>query len=113
MVYASATRWVESGGFQLGDGRPCLPEYVWSYEVGLKSTLLDRRLRANFSAFYYDYTNLQVVEYNNGVASTTNSGKATIKGVEAELMARPLDRLTTTSARSVERRVGRECVRTR
>src|SRR3546814_19381059 len=59
--------------------------------------LLDRRLRANFSAFYYDYTNLQVVEYNNGVASTTNAGKATIKGVEAELMARPLDRLTLTS----------------
>src|SRR3546814_19834009 len=44
-----------------------------------------------------DLTNLQVVEYNNGVASTTNAGKATIKGVEAELMARPLDRLTLTS----------------
>jgi iron complex outermembrane recepter protein len=97
MAYASATRWFKSGGFQLGDGRPFLPEYVWSYEVGLKSTLLDRRLRANFSAFYYDYTNLQVVEYNNGVASTTNAGKATIKGVEAELMARPFDRLTLTS----------------
>ncbi|WP_257551544.1 TonB-dependent receptor [Sphingopyxis sp. DBS4] len=97
MAYASATRGFKSGGFQLGDGRPFLPEYVWSYEVGLKSTLLDRRLRANFSAFYYDYTNLQVVEYNNGVASTTNAGKATIKGVEAELMARPFDRLTLTS----------------
>src|SRR3546814_10634380 len=93
MVYASATSGFKSGGFQLGDGRPFLPEYVWSYEVGLKSTLLDRRLRANFSAFYYDYTNLQVVEYNNGVASTTNAGKATIKGVEAELMAR--DRKST------------------
>src|SRR3546814_7453521 len=47
MVYASATRGFKSGGFQLGDGRPFLPEYVWSYEVGLKSTLLDRRLRAD------------------------------------------------------------------
>src|SRR3546814_16792582 len=97
MVYASATRGFKSGGFQLGDGRPFLPEYIWSYEVGLKSTLLDRRLRANVSAFYYDYTNLQVVEYNNGVASTTNAGKATNKGVEAELMARPFDSLTHTS----------------
>src|SRR3546814_5523713 len=82
MVYASATRGFKSGGFQLGDGRPFLPEYVWSYEVGLKSTLLDRRLRANFSAFYYDYTNLQVVEYNNGVASTTNAGKPIIRSQE-------------------------------
>src|SRR3546814_7501906 len=71
MVYASATRGFKSGGFQLGDGRPFLPEYVWSYEVGLKSTLLDRRLRANFSAFYYDYTNLQVVEYNRSEEHTS------------------------------------------
>src|SRR3546814_9243735 len=61
MVYASATRGFKSGGFQLGDGRPFLPEYIWSYEVGLKSTLLDRRLRENVSAFSYDYTTLQVV----------------------------------------------------
>src|SRR3546814_3257159 len=92
MVYASATRGFKSGGFQLGDGRPFLPEYVWSYEVGLTSTLLDRRLRANFSAFYYDYTNLQVVEYTNGVASTTNAIKATLQGVAAEHIGRHLDR---------------------
>ena len=97
MAYASATRGFKSGGFQLGDGRPFLPEYLWSYEAGLKSTLLDRRLRANFAAFYYDYTNLQVVEYINGVATTTNAGQATIKGVEAEFMARPVDRLSLIS----------------
>lgn len=97
MAYASATRGFKSGGFQLGDGRPFLPEYVWSYEAGVKSTLFDRRVRANFSTFYYDYTNLQVVEYLNGVASTTNAGKATIKGIEAELMARPVGGLTLNS----------------
>ncbi len=97
MAYASATRGFKSGGFQLGDGKPFLPEYLWSYEVGLKSTLLDRRLRANLSAFYYDYTNLQVVQYINGVASTTNAGQATIKGIEAEFMARPTERITLTS----------------
>lgn len=97
MAYASATRGFKSGGFQLGDGKPFLPEYLWSYEIGLKSTLLDRRLRANLSAFYYDYTNLQVVQYINGVASTTNAGQATIKGFEAEIMARPTERFTLTS----------------
>lgn len=97
LAYATATRGFKSGGFQLGDGRSFLPEYIWSYEVGLKSMLLDRRLRANVSAFYYDYTNLQVVEYINGVATTTNAGKATIKGVELELMAKPTQRLSLTS----------------
>lgn len=97
MAYATATRGFKSGGFQLGDGRPFLPEYIWSYEVGVKSMLFDRRLRANVSAFYYDYTNLQVVEYINGVATTSNAGQATIKGVELELMARPTQRLSLTS----------------
>lgn len=97
MIYASATRGFKSGGFQLGDGRPFLPEYLWSYETGLKSTLFDRRLRANVAAFYYDYTNLQVVQYINGVATTTNAGKATIKGVELEFLARPIQRLSLSS----------------
>ena len=100
MAYASATRGFKSGGFQLGDGRPFLPEYLWSYEAGVKSTLFDRRLRANASAFYYDYTNLQVVQYINGIATTTNAGKATIKGLELEFLARPIDRLSLSSTLS-------------
>lgn len=97
MAYASATRGFKSGGFQLGDGKPFLPEYLWSYEIGLKSTLFDRRVRANLSAFYYNYNNLQVVQYINGVASTTNAGKATIKGLELEVMAKPTERVSLTS----------------
>ena len=97
MAYASATRGFKSGGFQLGDGRPFLPEYLWSYEGGLKSTLFDRRLRANLAVFYYDYTNLQVVQYINGVATTTNAGQATIKGVEAEFLAKASSRLSLSS----------------
>lgn len=97
MLYAAATRGFKSGGFQLGDGQPFLPEYIWSYEAGVKSTVLDKRLRANFSAFYYNFTNLQVVEYINGVATTTNAGKARIKGFEAEILARPAPRLTLNS----------------
>lgn len=93
MVYASATRGFKSGGFQLGDGKPFLPEYLWSYEAGLKSMLLDERLRANLGVFYYDYTDLQVVEYINGVATTTNAGKATLKGGELEVTARATDSL--------------------
>ncbi|MBV8238775.1 MAG: TonB-dependent receptor [Sphingomonas sp.] len=97
MIYASATRGFKSGGFQLGDSQPFLPEYLWSYETGLKATLFDRRLRANMSAFYYDYTDLQVVQYINGVANTSNAGQATIKGFEAEFAARPAHNFTLNS----------------
>ncbi|MCX7587273.1 TonB-dependent receptor [Phenylobacterium sp. 58.2.17] len=97
MVYASATRGFKSGGFQLGDGRPFRPEYIWAYEGGVKSMFWDRRLRANLSVFFYDYTDMQVVEYINGVATTTNAGKATLKGGELELQARPVAGLDLTA----------------
>ncbi|MGC3981686.1 MAG: TonB-dependent receptor [Steroidobacteraceae bacterium] len=35
------------------------PEYLTSYEVGMRNEFFDRTVRANFSAFYYDYTDYQ------------------------------------------------------
>jgi iron complex outermembrane receptor protein len=88
LAYISATKGFKSGGFQLGDAGAFDPEFLWSYEAGIKSTLLDKRLRANIGVFQYDYTNLQVVEFVGGVATTTNAGKAKIKGIESEFVAR-------------------------
>lgn len=93
LAYASATRGFKSGGFQLGDAGAFDPEFLWSYEAGVKSTLFNQRLRANLGVFYYDYTNLQVVEFVGGVATTSNAGQATVKGVEAEFVARVADNL--------------------
>lgn len=88
LAYVSATNGFKSGGFQLGDAGAFEPEDLWSYEAGIKSTLLERRLRANVGIFRYDYTNLQVVEFIGGVATTSNAGKAEINGLEAEFVAR-------------------------
>jgi len=88
LAYASVTKGFKSGGFQLGDAGSFDPEVLWSYEAGIKSTLLDNRLRANVGYFQYDYTNLQVVEFVGGVATTSNAGKAKIEGIEAEFVAR-------------------------
>ncbi len=93
LAYVSATRGFKSGGFQLGDAGAFDPEFLWSYEAGVKSSLFDQRLRANVGVFQYDYTNLQVVEFVGGVATTSNAGKATVKGVEAEFVARVMDGL--------------------
>ncbi|MFV0277252.1 MAG: TonB-dependent receptor, partial [Parahaliea sp.] len=66
MYYASWTQGFRSGGYT---GRPNIPELVGiptddetvdSYELGLKSYWLDRRLRLNLAAFYNDYSDLQV-----------------------------------------------------
>ncbi len=92
-AYVSATRGFKSGGFQLGDAGAFDPEFLWSYEAGLKSVLFDQRMRANIGVFNYDYTNLQVVEFVGGVATTSNAGKASVKGVEAEFVARVADGL--------------------
>jgi iron complex outermembrane receptor protein len=73
------------------------PEYLTSYEIGIKSTLFDRRLRLNVSAFYYDYKDLQVLSVNQQAGSTVptlgldNAADAEIKGIELEATALPTD----------------------
>lgn len=81
----------KSGGFQVGESGSFDPEFLWSSEAGIKSVLMDQRLRANIGAFYYDVTDLQVVTFVNGIGQTDNAGEATLKGFEAEFLARPSD----------------------
>lgn len=91
MVFVSATKGFKSGGFQLGDAGSFEPEELWSYEAGVKSMLMNGRMRANAGIFSYDYTNLQVVEFIGGVATTSNAGKASVEGIEAEFALRVTD----------------------
>ncbi|URD59883.1 TonB-dependent receptor [Sphingomonas sp. KRR8] len=74
------------------------PETSNSYEVGIKNTFLGGRLVLNLDAFYAKYNNFQA---NNpdlvaGVVVTrfTNAGTVSTRGVEADLIWRPLDDLT-------------------
>ena len=91
LLYASWGRGHKSGGFN--DSRvsdPTFsPEKADSYEVGLKSEWLDKRLIFNLIGFYMDYRDLQV----RGLEGTTplfrNAEKATSKGFELEAVARP------------------------
>lgn len=104
LLYVSATRGFKSGGFDFGalnyeDAvRGFGAEKLWSYEAGIKTDLLDRRLRANLTGFYYDYKDLQVQGYlNDGLsfgATTNNAATARVKGLELELLARPVGGLS-------------------
>ncbi|MAT83725.1 MAG: hypothetical protein CMQ43_01690 [Gammaproteobacteria bacterium] len=73
------------------------PEYVTNYEIGMKSTLLDGRMRLNASAFLMDYEDMQINASSNEVATSStkeNLGDATIQGLELELSALLTERLT-------------------
>lgn len=76
------------------------PESLKSYEVGLKTTLFDRRLRLNMAAFTSDYDGIQQEINNCGnggpflfCIAEANVGSARIKGLEAEFNAEPAEGL--------------------
>ncbi|MEZ5565693.1 MAG: TonB-dependent receptor [Gammaproteobacteria bacterium] len=79
------------------------PEKNTTYELGLKSEFLDRRLRSDFAVYYIDWTDIvipQTVESINGqplqlpVAFQVNGGDATIKGAEFSIDAVVTDNLS-------------------
>jgi iron complex outermembrane receptor protein len=92
MAYVSSGQGFKGGGWDaLPATRSAIddyfnPEHATNYEVGLKSELLDRRLRLNLAIFDLLYKNLQVQEINSTCLClvTTNAGNATSKGVEIE-----------------------------
>jgi len=68
------------------------PEFVNAYEIGTKNTVLDGRLTANLSAFYYDYTGYQISQIVDRSAINFNFD-AKVWGAELELDWRPLENL--------------------
>ena len=87
--YASYNRGFKSGGFNAFDptNPPYNPEVLDAYEVGLKSELLDHRVRVNSAAFYYKYTQIQVTRYTN-TAVVYNGASAKLYGLDLDAEAR-------------------------
>ncbi|RME69096.1 MAG: hypothetical protein D6782_00250 [Alphaproteobacteria bacterium] len=65
-------------------------ETLWSYEGGVKATILDGRGRLNAAAFYYDYNDYQAFSLVNFVQNITNND-AKVKGAEVELALNPFE----------------------
>jgi len=100
MLYATASRGFKSGTYNLGavQGTALNPEKVDAYEVGLKSSLLNGRLRANLSAFYYEYTDLQVSKVVFTQVRLENAANAKIFGVEGEFNFQATEKLRVDAA---------------
>lgn len=106
MIYLSASKGFKSGGFNGAFATnpivytPYGPEKLYAYELGLKSTLMDGRLRFNAAAFYYDWQDFQATVTsidpvtNLPVQLLTNAGNARVTGIEADIQWLPTDYLT-------------------
>lgn len=114
-IYGSAAKGNKPGGFNdlptnarpadvtffLGEGLDVYDEEsAWSYELGTKGSLFDRRLYFNASGFYVDWSRQQLTRSEAYVTTTgtaanaafiQNAGKSEIKGLEFDVSGRPAD----------------------
>ncbi|MGE4431260.1 MAG: TonB-dependent receptor [Sphingobium sp.] len=100
--YMSYNRGVKSGGYSPLEAASSpldnfAPERLDAYEAGFKTDLINRQLRFNLSAFWYEYKNIQVFITKGASSYTESGGAARIKGFDMDLQAAPSDRLTFTA----------------
>ncbi len=89
MLYALAQKGFKSGGYNIGSGQlgAYKEEDIWSYELGAKSELFDRRVRLNSALFFYQYENLQAQDSVSNQPIIRNVGEAEVLGAEVEFLA--------------------------
>ncbi|WP_428630092.1 TonB-dependent receptor [Sphingopyxis sp.] len=97
MIYAQFARGFRSSAFNGGaltnpaDLNVARPEKLDSYEAGLKTQLLDRKLTFNTSVFQYNFTNQQFANVVGiGNVQLVNAGRSRIRGLEIETAVRPV-----------------------
>jgi len=98
MIFGSFAQGFKSGGF-LGRNTTIAgftavydPEYVDTFELGIKSDWMDGRVRLNATAFYTEYTDKQEEVFfplSDGSVGTVvlNAGEVEMPGLELELTA--------------------------
>jgi iron complex outermembrane receptor protein len=108
MTYVSAAKGFKGGGFNDTSATVCppadtaacglspfKPENLWTYEVGIRSDLFDRKVRFNLTGFYTKYQDQQIQYIDQGTPTApptqfTVNGDSTVKGLEAEFLATPI-----------------------
>jgi len=96
MVYASYSLGFKAGNFNTVTFPAVTsydPETLNAYELGTKTEWLQGRLRLNVDGFYYQYKNMQLPIYIGPSLTTVNAASATLKGIEIEGEALPVDAL--------------------
>jgi len=104
-LYATYSRGYRTGGLTQLSSDPTQPplyaykpEYSDNYEIGIKNTFMDNRLRINIALFYTNITDAQVptLILPDAITITKNAGGLTSKGIDAEFAATPVNGLQLT-----------------
>jgi len=106
LIYATIAK-----GYRIGGATPPLPvpacgpgpfptsynsDSTWSYEVGTKDKVLDRRVQLSASLYYVQWSNIQQAIYlaqTCGIQYTTNVGDAISQGFDLQAEWRATDNL--------------------
>ena len=109
-IYGFWTKGFRSCGFNFRNAKPnVIPpgptkeEENNTFEVGLKTELMDGRMRLNVAAFYNEIDDIQR-ELNIGdpdvvvLQATVNAGDVTIKGLEVDFVALLMENLSVTAS---------------
>jgi iron complex outermembrane recepter protein len=87
-VYALASRGFKAGGFNLTapTGLESFgTETSWTYEIGVKTAWLDDTLTASFAAFWIDWDDMQLSQFDPAAGGyVTNAGESESRGIEIE-----------------------------
>lgn len=88
-AYVRFSQGFKSAGYNVDissslEGLSARSEKATSYEAGLKTLLLDDRLRVNLAVFHTDYDRLQVSQVLGSGIALTNAGQARTRGAEFE-----------------------------
>ena len=116
LVYALFSQGFRPGGFNRGSSQavtdpvnPAVkqlqrpggytPDALTNWEGGLKTDLLDHKVTFNLSGYYMVWNNVQLLYFNpaagfGNTAFATNGPTYHIKGVEAQIVARPISGLS-------------------
>lgn len=95
-VYATYSQGFKSGSFNPVSAGPFFPRVVEpevskNYELGLRTTLFDRRVRANLAVFHTQHLNPQIFQLDPATfgQGSLNAREVRIQGFEFEIAARP------------------------
>ncbi|MEP7246953.1 MAG: TonB-dependent receptor, partial [Gammaproteobacteria bacterium] len=96
MAYLTVNRGFKSGGVYSGPapGNTYDPEFLTSFDAGIRNRFLENTLQLNLEAFYWLYQDYQFTFINfasNGTQAlvTTNAGKARLYGANADIILTP------------------------
>ncbi|MEZ5656340.1 MAG: TonB-dependent receptor [Sphingobium sp.] len=106
MIFANVAKGFRGGGFNLqssGGGVFAVPasyqpDKIWTYEIGTKQQLFDRKLALELDVYHSKWSDVQSYGFAPGspIVIITNSGRVSGWGVDVSATARPVRGLTLT-----------------